>query len=75
MLHVFLEYDVGEFGVTSRQHQLRSQGVFLTLFFSLSLVPEGIKETYEHVMVKFFLLQTLAQEIKLLVYDLWEIKE
>ena len=28
--------------------------VFLTLFLSLSLVPEGIKETYEHVMVKFF---------------------
>ena len=54
MLHIFLEYDVGEFGVTSRQHQLRSQGVFLTLFLSLSLVPEGIKETYEHVMVKFF---------------------
>ena len=24
------------------------------LSFSLSLVPEGIKETYEHVMVKFF---------------------
>ena len=24
MLHIFLEYDVGEFGVTSRQHQLRS---------------------------------------------------
>ena len=45
------------------------------LLDALSLVPEGIKETYEHIMVKFFLLRSLAQEIKLLVYDLWEIKE
>ena len=48
-------------------------GPRVCLLEALSLVPEGIKETYEHVMV--FLLRSLAQEIKLLVYDLWEIKE
>ena len=37
MLHIFLEYDVGEFGVTSRQHQLRSQAMSSWRSFCLFL--------------------------------------
>lgn len=74
MLHVFLEYDVGEFGVTSRQHQLRSKGLLdaLSLPFSRS---RRNKRDLRTCNGKVFLLRSLAQEIKLLVYDLWEIKE
>lgn len=44
------------------------------LLDALSLVPEGIRDL-RTCNGKVFLLRSLAQEIKLLVYDLWEIKE
>lgn len=42
---------------------------------ALSLVPEGIKRDLRTCNGKVFLPRSLAQEIKSLVYDLWEIKE